>query len=357
MKVLLIGFFTRTYMPYMEKYEDILKELDYQYDVVFFDRDSTASQVAHKGNEYTYCHKTTTSSLKKLLPVFRYISIVKRLIRKNKYDKLVVMTTMPAVLLQSILLGKYRERYIYDYRDTTYEHFGFFRKWVDKVIDGSYFTTMSSKGYLNVLSSNPKIVFNHNLSNISDRRTSADDLKEKKSITLGFVGYVRYLDVNSKLIDSFKGSKRFNLLYVGTAFSDCDLQKYASSVNADNVEVRGKYDNSDKAKIYSEIDIINSMYSLNSSEVQYAIPNRLYDAALFVKPLMTTKGTYLASIVEENGLGFSIDPFTDDIQEKAMEYINAFDSVKFQRACEVFLRAVFEDEHVLDKKIRDFFQS
>lgn len=355
MKVLLIGFFTRTYMPYIDKYENVLKEKCIDYDIVFFDRDSTKGKIEHNGNEYTYCHITTTSRIKKLLPVFEYLRFVKKLIRKNSYDKLVVMTTMPAVILKGLLTKKYRYQYIYDYRDTTYEHYSIFKKWVDQIIDNSAFTAMSSRGYLNVLNNNPRIVFNHNISNMEEAEVTATDLQAKKTITIGFLGYVRYFDVNSLLIKAFSDKTNYRMLYIGTPFSDCDLDSYAKEIGAKNVTVVGKYDNSNKAKLYKDIDIINSMYSLSSSEVQYAIPNRLYDAALFKKPLMTTKGTYLAEIVNEYGLGFSVDPFTDNIPEIVNMYIKAFDKLTFQKACERFLATVVKDEDNMRKRVVEFF--
>lgn len=354
MKYLLIGFFTRTYMPYIDKYEKCLKEKGVEYDIVFFDRDNTQKNVIHEGNEFTYCHSTTTSRLKKLLPVYKYISFIKKLIKRNKYDKLIVMTTMPAVLLKPLLIGEYKERYIYDYRDTTYEHFKFFRNAVDKIIDHSYFTAMSSRGYLHVLSENNKIIFNHNISNVDDAVSSVDKLSEKHLVVIGFLGYVRYFDVNSLLINQFKNYADYRLLYAGTPFSDCDLAGYAETVGANNVEVIGKYDNRNKARFYERIDIINSMYSMNSSEVEYAIPNRLYDAALFKKPIMTTKGTYLSGIVEKYNLGFSVDPFNDHIPQRVKEYIENFEPDEFQNACNMFLDHVLSDEALLIKKIMNF---
>ena len=41
-------------------------------------------------------------------------------------------------------------------------------------------------------------------------------------------------------------------------------------------------------------------------EVQSALPNRLYDALIFKKPIITTEGTYLTEVVEKYGIGFSL---------------------------------------------------
>ena len=102
------------------------------------------------------------------------------------------------------------------------------------------------------------------------------------------------------------------------------------------------------------IDIINSIYSLNSQEVQPAIPNRLYDAALFKKPIITAKGTYLSEIVEEYKLGFCIDIFNDDIKKCLNEYINSFDPQKFTKNCNKFLDEVYRDEENCNERVTKF---
>lgn len=356
MRVLIIGFFTRTYMPYIDKYEKCLKSANVEYDVAFFDRDCTLKDVLHVDNEYTYCHITKTSRLKKLIPVFCYIRLVKKLIKEHRYDKLIVLTTMPAVLLQSVLINEYSGRYIFDYRDTTYEQFGFFKKLVNKLVEHSSITVISSRGFLNILTANTKIMINHNISNVADAVSVVDDITVKNPIVIGFLGYLRYFDVNSILINQFKDKPNFRLLYVGTAFADCDLATYVKITGADNVEVRGKFNNMDKAKLYKNIDIINAMYSIKLLEVQYALPNKVYDVALFKKPIMTTKNTFLAEIVEKYKLGFSVDPFTDNIPDKVQEYLAHFDADEFLHACNTFLRIVNEDEQRLEQKIWEFIE-
>lgn len=357
MKYLLIGFFSRTYMPYMEKYETILKEYRIDYDIVFWNRDAESKDITHIGNEYTFSCVTTTSGLKKLLPVYKYIKFIKTLIRKNRYNKLIIFTTMPAILLRSMLLNEYRGKFIYDYRDTTYEHWNFFRHFVNKIIDSSYFTAISSRGYMHVLDDNPKIIINHNISNESYIVERAKDLSKLERINIGFLGYIRYFDINGRLIDALKNSQKYVLSYYGTCFSNCHLDEYAKSVHAENVFLKGKFNNSEKPKLYQNIDIINSMYSLQSPEVKYAIPNRLYDAALFKIPIMATTNTYLADIIIKYKLGFTFDPNKGDILKKINKYVSDFDPDVFTKHCQDFLQAVSNDEEYLCQRIRDFIKS
>lgn len=353
MKVLIVGFFTRTYMPYIERYERILKEFNIEYDIIYFDRDSSGESVKD-GNSFIFKSITTASKIKKILPVFKYRNYIRSIVKENKYDKLIFLTTMPALLIGKDVLKKYKENYIFDYRDYTYEKFNFYRKKVDEIIKNSFITLMSSKGYLDFFKNKEKVLQTHNISNIEGKIESAIDLKNKEKIRIGFLGYVRYFDVNSKLINSFKNDPKYILDYYGTVFSDCNLKEFCLKNNINNVYLKGKFNNQDKALIYKEIDIINSIYSLDSPEVKPAIPNRLYDCILFKKPILVSKGTFLSEIVEKYQLGLSLDLNSNNWKEELENYISIFDKEKFEKNCNTFLEKVMEDEKKCDEIVKKF---
>lgn len=359
MKFLLIGFFGRTYMPYMKEYEKILQEENISYDVTCFERYETAPiEITAKrlGTEYTYKQKTTAKPTSKILPAFGYFRFVKKLIRRNRYDRLIVFTTMPAIFLSPLLVFKYKKRYIYDYRDYTYEKYLWFRLAAKWVMDRAVFVCFSSKGYLKYYPGLKNYLITHNISNQDKCIHTAPNLKEKKKLCIGFLGYVRYFDVNKKIIDALANSPHFSLKYVGSSFSDCDLQSYCTSLKIENVEFLGTYLNEEKPRLYQDIDIINSVYSLESPEVKQAVPNRIYDAALFKKPILVAKGTYLSRMVEKYDLGISIDPAKDEILQSISAYICSFDSEEFTKKCNGFLFDVSRDLKIFHERIAAFIR-
>ena len=215
---------------------------------------------------------------------------------------------------------------------------------------------MSSKGYMKFFQNKDKIVITHNISNEEYKEEKAVDLRIKEKLNIGFLGYVRYFDVNSKLINAFKNSDKVSFTYIGLPFKDCDLEGFCKENNIENVKFKGRYENDEKAKLYQDIDIINSIYSLDSEEVQPAIPNRLYDAALFKKPIITAKGTYLAHIVEEYQLGFSIDVYQDDIKKLLEDYLNNFNEQEFTEKCNKFLEEIYQDEKMCNEYVKKFVE-
>lgn len=77
-----------------------------------------------------------------------------------------------------------------------------------------------------------------------------------------------------------------------------------------NYYFHGKFKNpEDLPKIYSNIDILLSTYNAKSVNVQYAEPNKLYEAMYFQTPIIVSRGTFLERKVKELGIGFSVDVF------------------------------------------------
>lgn len=357
MKILLIGFFGRTYMPYIEHYERLLKSKKISYDVCFFDRSSTKYMDIKKmefGVEYIFHHKTNANVFSKFLPAFNYINEVKRIIRKNKYDKLIVFTTMPVALMAVLLSSKYSGKFIFDYRDYTYEKIYLFRKIIENVMRKASLVCFSSKGYLTYYPKLDNYIITHNITNLESHVDFSSDLKAKSHICIGFLGYVRYFDVNSRLIKAFANERTYSLAYIGSTFSDCDLEGFCKSLNIKNVTFEGTFDNSEKPNLYEKIDIINSIYSLNSPEVKQAVPNRIYDAVLYKKPIIVAKGTYLAKLVETYGVGIVVDPFSDNMKSDICNYVLNFDNYNFLKNCNRFLEDVKNDFNVFEKKVIEF---
>lgn len=355
MKVLIIGFYTKTYMPYILKYEEILKVNGIDYDITCFDRDSSKEKT-QEPHVFTYHRKMGTKKWKKILPYYTYIRYVKQIVRHGAYDKIIVLTTIPAVLLYKTLVCTYQNRYIFDFRDYSYEKYEFYRKLVNNIIEKSFCSFISSKGFLYYLRPNSKINLVHNISNQDASVISAKDI-DINHLIIGFVGYVRYYDVNSRLIEHLKNHSNVTIQYYGTIYDDCDLKSFVSDHEITNVEFYNTYRNEEKPQIYSRISFIHSIYSLQSKEVEFAIPNRLYDAALYKIPIIVASGTYLEKVVNFYKIGFSIDLSRQNMYEEIVNYLKDYNKETFTISCQRFLCDVLNDERQFFKKVTQFVVS
>lgn len=90
-KALIVAFHPRTMTPYSRQYEDMAVEQGYIYDILFWDRFQNAA-LDKVGNEYTL-HRVCTlggSKLKKIPAMIYFRKMLKQIIEKGKYDRIVI---------------------------------------------------------------------------------------------------------------------------------------------------------------------------------------------------------------------------------------------------------------------------
>lgn len=357
-KALIVAFHPRTMTPYSQLYEETAVTQGYTYDIVFWDRFKNA-ELERNGNEYII-HRICTlggSKFKKIPAMYYFRKTVKQIIDRGAYDRIVILNTLPGVLLSDVLLQNYRGRYILDIRDYTYEKYGFYRNRVNHLIDESFISTVSSQGFYRFLKreKSAKVFQNHNISNVLQKISEIPDFKEKAQIRIGFVGAVRYERENAQLIEAFANDERFIVSYYGRFNEGCHLDIYCDRKKIQNVEFHGAFNNEEKPVIYKKIDIINSLYGNDTYDVLFLLPNRLYDSALFKKPIIVSSGTYLTEMVKKYGLGIVADNYTE-LKNKLLQYVDNFDSKKFNENCNRLLADVERDQCILQEQLRKFFK-
>ncbi|SDP06735.1 hypothetical protein [Selenomonas ruminantium] len=353
MKILIIAFHDREIEPYAVMYEKIAKESDVDYDIFLWDRFSDNS-LEIKDNEYIF-HKICTmggDKLKKIPAFYCFRSVLKKIITNNCYKKIIVLNTMPGVLLADLLLNEYKNNFIYDIRDYTYEKYFIYKWLVRKLIANSAFTTISSPGFIKFLGYSEKFVNNHNISNEADRFAHSTILNKEK-IIIGFVGAIRYYEENTALLDCLKNNDKYSFVYMGRRYPECDLFTYCQEKKIKNVSFKGAFSNNEKPVIYRGIDIINAVYGNKKNEVKTALPNKLYDAIIFKKPIMVSSDTYLADVVEKYRIGFSVDVIRDNFKDKLDKYLQSFNAEEFEHNADSLLEKVMREQNEFKKYVKE----
>lgn len=338
----------------MERYCQYFKENGVEYDIICWQREESGLPVPE--NEYYYYKEPKVGFWHKVSAYVGYKRFVLKHLRKNKYDKLVVLTTVPAVFLKGYLMRNYKGKYLFDFRDYSFEKFGPYRRIVNNLIEHSAITTISSHGFMEFLNPNRNIIMNHNIPALPVMKEAPPPLKEKQVLNVGFVGTVRYFDENCHIIEKLKNTFRYQLWYIGKPVPGCDLQGYCEEHEVTNVSFVGKYNNTQKTELYRDIDIINSIYGNDSLEVTTALPNRLYEAALLKKPIISSKGTFLGELIERYDIGLCVDVFEDDILSILDKYVDEFNPERFTAACNEFLEDVQKDEENLYRQLKQFIK-
>ena len=354
MKVLIIDTVSYERAPYLKYYIEACNEQKIDYDLFLWDRQKNGI-LTKKQHIFTFHRRCDFGSgkIKKILPMLAYRKALLRRISEGDYTHLILINTLASVLISSKVFSEFTGKYIMDIRDYTYEGIGLYRKLVNKLVKKSAFTTLSSQGFFYFIEANDKIIINHNISNIKNVQEETT-LGIKKPITIGFVGSVRYKNENMLLINSLKNNPNYKLQYIGSVVSGCDLEECCKQQNISNVEFQGKFSNDEKPNIYKSIDLINAIYGTFSLEVTTAIPNRFYDALIFKKPIIASKGTFLGQLVAENQLGISVELNSQDITQKIEDYIQNFNKQNFEYNCEIYLEKVIQEQQAFKGYINEF---
>lgn len=245
------------------------------------------------------------------------ISRLKPVINKYKHDKNAVFYFfMMDCALAGIFAGA--RKYIYEVYDTTELTVGngLLRKILKRVnkyiMSHSLETVFTSEGFVDCYfegrqPNNVSIIPNK----INSKILNFPSIERKKSerLSIGFVGNVRYLSVLNFMQVCAQHPEidmhLYGILRDREPFRDEFLQTIES---AQNITFHGSYKNpNDLPRIYADLDMVLAVYPPDSLEVQYAEPNKLYEAIYFEKPIIVSKDVFLGKKVERLGVGFTIN--------------------------------------------------
>lgn len=351
MHYLLVSYDDYFNIPYIKYYEDMLRSKNIAYDIVLWNR---SGQPVYLPHAHVFSAKDSHSKFGKIIPFFLWRQFASDLILKEKYDRLIVLTTMPAVLLSGLLLKKYRGRFWLDIRDFTYENIWPYKKLVWKLVHAAAGVSISSPAFSSFLPESGNIFLTHNISNIQSAADHCLQDMQRRPLCIGFVGGVQFEIQNRFLLRQFANNPDFTFKYVGKVHPGCNLERFCEESGIGNVEFIPAFTNDQKPAIYESVDLINCVYGCNSQVSRLLLPNRLYDCVLFKKPIIVSKGTFLAETVSRYSLGLAVDVEQENVVEKLENYLAHFNRQEFEQGCRVFLSEVEKDMEKYTRSLSEF---
>ena len=353
-KTAIIGFANLYSMPYAAKYIDAVENLHMDYDLIYWDRENENS---YEQNHYVF-HKAIDSSKNvalKLSSFFQFKKFAIDVLKKNKYDKIIVLYSLPAVLLKGYLKRNYEGNYIFAYTDYTFENNPIYRRWIKTAVENSYLTTVTSEGFLRYLPHTENIMVSHNAAGLNEE-CSGDNAKSEDKIVISYIGMLRQYEHIKKFVANLANDERFELNYYGNGFCEEQLLSYISDNDIKNVNVHGRYNPEDKSRLISECDIINNCFE-NDIFQKYAMTNRFYDAVIHCKPQIVNAGSYSDEVVSGSNLGIAVDPEDRNLGDKIHSWYMSFDKKALRDNCIAYKQSVVEDESRLRQKLMEYLSS
>ena len=341
MKILIVGFTKLKYMPYINFYLESIEHVDADVHILYWNRDLKSEDLdrfqkfhLHEFKNYL---EDESPKISKILSFLKYKKYAEHVIKSNSFDFIIVLHSMPAILLKHILRSRFKNRYIFDYRDYTYEKIFFYRNIISQTVKNSVATFVSSDGFRRYLPKKfeYKIYTSHNIltDSLNYRNIKKDNLSKSDKIRISFWGFIRNADINKALIDRISRDSRFELHYYGRKQKTAlDLEKYSIDCNAKNVFFHGEYIPEDRYKFVRDTDLIHNIY--NDYNMMSAMANKYYDGAFFYIPQLCMRESYMGQRAVKNEIGFECSPYDDDFTDKVFEYYTTLNQNKFYLACD-----------------------
>lgn len=352
MKILIAGFTKLKYMPYLHFYLDRIPLEKHDVHILLWDRDGKEEPMPEGRimyHTFRCLQQDDVGKLTKLGSFRKYRKYAVRVIREVKPDFIIALHSLPAVLLNDILLKRYPEKFIFDYRDHTYEGFAPFHRIVNRLVEASQATFVSSDGFRSLLPKLNKVYTSHNLLTDSLNHREKKNNEEKNQIRIGFWGMPRHEKLNRQMIRCLAGDARFELHYFGREQAICTrLKRYAGELGAKNIFFHGEYRPEDRYEFQNQVDLLHNIYS-NSELPPSRLPmgNKYYDGIIFYLPQLCMPGSYMGQRVQEAEVGLCADPYSQDFADRVWDYYQKLDYDRFMENC----------DRELDRILKEYRQS
>ncbi|MBP3793155.1 MAG: hypothetical protein ILA24_03840 [Ruminococcus sp.] len=333
--------------PYIYTYSSLIKG---HLSIIYWDRESK-NEKFEDATIYRYNEEIDyDSKIGKVSGFFGYRNFIKKILKKNRFDTIILLQTWAALLIGDKLRKEYSNKYIVDIRDYTYENFFAVKKYEQFIFKKAGLCVVSSNGYKSFLPKG-KYFTTHNLREISqfDRIRIRNRSKAKAQLNIAFIGVVSYQDQCKKLLLALKNDKRFILSFIGTRA--IELQAFCQNNNIKNVRLIDSFDSSTIIDHYNDVDIVNNLYGNNTPILDYALSNKLYFAAEFAMPILVCPSTYMETITNKYGIGITIPKYNRSLGDYIWDSYHKIDWDEFTRSCDKFLSKAKMEQQVFLKRI------
>ena len=349
MKVLIMGFGKIKFMPYLNIYLENIDREKNDVHLLYWNRDLQEEDTSHLENitlhEFRCYQKDDVSKLTKSESFLKYRAFALSVLKKEGFDFLYIVHSLTGVVVCDYVCRNYKNKYIFDYRDFTYEDFLPFKGAVGNLVRNSRLTFVSSDAFRIYLppTEMKKIRTIHNM----DMNKTGDFklIKNKASadvIRIGFWGFIRDEKINRKIIEAIGTDSRFQLHYYGREQQIAEnLKSFVIENNINNVFFHGEYNPDEKFEFIKNIDLIHNIY--DDKGAMLALGNKFYDSLLFKIPQVCMPCSFMGRLAEKDGVGFTCNPYTEGFTDKLYNGLNKLQRESFEKSCNELLRRFTEE--------------
>lgn len=356
MKILIMGFGKIKFMPYMNFYLDNINREKHDLHLLYWNRDLQEEDISRLNgvtrHELRCYQEDDVPKHTKIKSFIKYRNFALDVLKKGNFDFLCVVHSLTGVVLWDYIRKNFRNKYIFDYRDATFEKCPFFKFLVGNLVKHSKKTFVSSDAFRKFLpeKESKKIFTCHNIDTkaLGHTENPTSSYTNGEKIKVGFWGFVRDEQINYKIIEQLGDDPRFELHYYGREQQiGMNLKKYAQENNFENVFFHGEYKPEERYEFIKNIDLVHNIY--DDDGAMLAVGNKYYDAIMFRKPQMCMAGSFMGRLCTENRIGFECNPYDANFAGKLYErYKKATQQALEENFTETLLKIIKEQEEICE---------
>ena len=340
------------FAPYVQSYIDILDAKKIPYEIIIWDK-----KKMEKPTPSIYQSKINTTdriSWRKIACYIGYILFLRKRIRKQNYEKLIVFTVVPAIMISDLLLNQYDGKYVLDIRDDSILR-RWFSKRIQKIASKAKNLVVSSPYYFKWLGRDG--ILNHNANEkIIERELSYEPIASKKeTVCIMYAGMMREADINNQVLERLVDDTKYSFVFYGP-INDQLISLKKKYEGKTNVSFPGIYNKEDIYSIYrTRADLINILRSKNTVNAE-ALPNKLYEAAIAGVPVIAfAHNTAVAEYVKKYNLGIIINNLQElNAEDDLIVALHNLDSFEYKKGRQDFLNKVRQDNLLFIRSISAF---
>jgi len=342
------------YAPYVKYYTDVLDSNGVSYSILSWDKEKIAEPV-----DCALSYPVSDADRKRIfLGYFKFARICKRYIRKNKIDKLIVMTGAPAFFLGKRFLKRFKNNFILDIRDDS-PLIRKFPKHFQKICALASEVIVSSNEFSPWTARKTMLCHNADVTTIEKYKESSTEKPTKEQISIVFAGMMIESKANLAFLSALNGDERFCFHYIGRSNAGKEeIANYTKKEKMNNVFFEGTYKKEDIVDIYrSKADLINIIRAKTTVN-RNALPNKLYDAVIAGKPLLIySHNKAIADYAKKFHLGIILEETdTECLGDTISEKLSKFDYVAFNAGRLAFLNEVLNDMALFSQRLINFIE-
>lgn len=340
------------FAPYVRNYTRIFDEVNVDYSIISWNREGDDKVEGFQYNEI--CKKGHASAG---FGAYRgYIKFIKKTIRENGFNRLVVFGPQMTCLLSLYLLKNFRNRYIIDYRDLSIEQKTGFKQVFSIMLRFSYANVISSPGFKRCL---PKR--DYYLSHNFDENAVCEALEHKDNSTtfnvngcvdVLTIGAIRDFSSNIEVVKALINKDGFNLRFVGKGAKTKEkLQAFCDENKAQNISFTGFYEKKDEVGYVKSATFMNIFYPRIITH-DTALSNRFYNSLIYHRPMLVTKDTCQGDFAEKHQVGVAVKDCSN-LSNKLYAFLKQ-DYSAYCNRCDELLKMFLNDQKKFVEVVRLF---